>query len=56
MLQNTKGQLLVKWWAEPTLELLSTLVEIYEDEHFPIEMPDPETVRQFRMEQMGLKR
>ena len=23
------------------LELLSTLVELYEDEHYPIELPDP---------------
>ena len=36
------------------LELLSTLVEIYEDEHFPIEMPDPVTAIKFRMEQLGL--
>lgn len=36
------------------LELLSTLVEIYEDEHFPIGMPDPVSAIKFRMEQLGL--
>ncbi len=36
------------------LELLSTLVEVYEDEHYPIDMPDPVTAIKFRMEQMGL--
>jgi len=37
------------------LALPSTLVEIYEDEHFPIEMPDPVTAIKFRMQQLGLK-
>jgi HTH-type transcriptional regulator/antitoxin HigA len=36
------------------LELLSTLVEIFEDEHFPIGMPDPVSAIKFRMEQLGL--
>jgi HTH-type transcriptional regulator/antitoxin HigA len=36
------------------LELLSTLVEIYEDEHFPIDMPDPVSAIKFRMEQLEL--
>ena len=36
------------------LELLSTLVEIYEDKHFPISMPDPINAIKFRMEQLGL--
>ena len=36
------------------LELLSTLVEIYEDENFPIDMPDPISAVKFRMEQLGL--
>ena len=36
------------------LELLSTLVEIFEDEHFPIGMPDPLSAIKFRMEQLGL--
>ena len=36
------------------LELLSTLVELYENEHFPIEAPDPVSAIKFRMEQEGL--
>ena len=36
-------------------ELLVTLVEIYEEEHFPIDLPDPITAIRFRMEQVGLK-
>jgi HTH-type transcriptional regulator/antitoxin HigA len=35
------------------LELLSTLVELYEDEHYPINFPDPISAIQFRMEQLG---
>ncbi len=36
------------------LEVLSILVEKYEDEHFPINSPDPIESIKFRMEQMGL--
>ena len=36
------------------LEVLSALVEIYEDEWFPIDLPDPLTAIRFRMEQQGL--
>lgn len=36
------------------LEVLSILIEKYEDEHFPIELPDPITAIKFRMEQQGL--
>ena len=36
------------------LELLVTLVELYEKEHFPIEAPDPVSAIKFRMEQEGL--
>ena len=36
------------------LELLSTLVELYEKEHFPIDAPDPVSAIKFRMEQEGL--
>lgn len=35
------------------LEVLSILVEKYEDEHFPIGLPDPIEAIKFRMEQMG---
>jgi HTH-type transcriptional regulator / antitoxin HigA len=37
------------------LELLATLVEIYEDEVFPIDEPHPLEAIRFRMEQQGLK-
>lgn len=36
-------------------EVLSILIEKYEDEHYPIEMPDPIEAIKFRMEQMGMK-
>ena len=35
------------------LEVLGILIEKYEDEHFPIGMPDPIEAIKFRMEQMG---
>jgi HTH-type transcriptional regulator/antitoxin HigA len=36
------------------LELLTTLVEMYEDQHYPIGPPDPIDAIKFRMEQLGL--
>lgn len=38
------------------LDLLSFLVEKYEEEHFPIDLPDPLEAIKFRMEQQGLTR
>jgi HTH-type transcriptional regulator/antitoxin HigA len=35
------------------LEVLGILVDQYENEHFPIGMPDPIEAIKFRMEQMG---
>ena len=37
------------------LEILSILIDNYENENFPIGMPDPISAINFRMEQMGLK-
>lgn len=37
------------------LEILSIIIDNYEKENFPIEMPDPIAAINFRMEQMGLK-
>jgi len=37
------------------LELLTALVEMYEDRHYPISPPDPIDAIRFRMEQLGLK-
>lgn len=36
------------------LEVLATLVELYEEKHFPIGWPDPIEAIRFRMEQAGL--
>lgn len=35
------------------LEVLSMLIEKYEDAHFPIDLPDPVEAIKFRMEQSG---
>ncbi len=35
-------------------EVLSILIEKYEDEHYPIEAPDPIEAIKFRMEQMDM--
>ena len=35
------------------LEILGMLIEKYEKEHYPIEIPDPIEAIKFRMEQMG---
>lgn len=37
------------------IELLSLLVENYEQEHYPIGLPDPVEAIKFRMDQMNLK-
>ncbi len=37
------------------LEILTTLVEVYEKEHYKIDAPDPIEAIKFRMEQEGLK-
>lgn len=35
------------------LEILTTLVEAFEESHFPIDMPDPIEAIKFRLEQQG---
>ena len=37
------------------LEILAILIEKYEDEHYPIEAPDPIAAIKFIMEQLGYK-
>lgn len=37
------------------LEILSLLIEKYEDEKYPIDFPDPIEAIKFRMEQLGIK-
>jgi HTH-type transcriptional regulator/antitoxin HigA len=36
------------------LEILGILIENYEEEHFPVDSPDPIEALKFRMEQMGM--
>lgn len=36
-------------------EVLSLLIEKYEEENYPIELPDPIEAIKFRMEQLGMK-
>jgi HTH-type transcriptional regulator/antitoxin HigA len=38
------------------LDVLVTLIEAYEEEHYPIDPPDPIKAIKFRMEQQGLTR
>lgn len=40
--------------AGDELDILATLVEAYEDRHFPIDFPDPVSAIRFRMEQMEI--
>lgn len=38
------------------LDILATLVDAYENEHYPMDPPDPIEAIKFRMEQQGLNR
>lgn len=38
------------------LDVLATLIDAYEAEHYPMDPPDPIEAIKFRMEQLGLKR
>jgi HTH-type transcriptional regulator / antitoxin HigA len=38
------------------LDVLATLIDAYETEHYPIDPPDPIDAIMFRMEQQGLSR
>jgi HTH-type transcriptional regulator / antitoxin HigA len=38
------------------LDILATLIEAYETEHYPMDPPDPIEAIKFRMEQQGLTR
>ena len=38
------------------LDVLATLIDAYESQHFPIDPPDPVEAIKFRMEQQGLTR
>ena len=41
---------------EDVLDVLATLIDAYEEKHFPIDTPDPIEAIRFRMEQQGLDR
>ena len=38
------------------LDVLATLIDAYEAEHYPMDPPDPNKAIKFRMEQQGLTR
>lgn len=42
--------------AGDRLDVLATLIDAYEAEHFPMDPPDPIAAIKFRMEQQGLTR
>ncbi|HXQ50952.1 MAG TPA: transcriptional regulator [Stellaceae bacterium] len=42
--------------AGDRLDVLATLIDAYETEHFPMDPPDPVEAIRFRMEQQGLTR
>ena len=42
--------------SDDELDVLATLVNVYENEHYPIDAPDPIEAIKFRMEQLGLER
>jgi HTH-type transcriptional regulator/antitoxin HigA len=53
----------VRVWGAPSvtgggdrLDVLATLIDAYESEHFPMDPPDPIDAIRFRMEQQGLSR
>ena len=55
-------QQIQKLWGAPQgteagdlLDVLVTLVEVYESEYFPIDLPDPIEAIEFRLEQQGIK-
>ena len=56
------GELETLWGAKSgtvagdRLDVLATLIDAYETEHFPMDPPDPIEAIKFRMEQQGLTR
>jgi HTH-type transcriptional regulator/antitoxin HigA len=42
--------------AADELDVLATLIEAYEDKHYPMDPPDPIEAIKYRMEQQGLTR
>jgi len=58
---NTLNKIEILMDAKPNtaemdeLEVLTTLAEVYEEQHYKIELPNPIEAIKFRMEQEGLK-
>ncbi len=56
------GEVEILWGARSSsregdrLDVLATLIDVYETKHFPIDPPDPIEAIQFRMEQQGITR
>jgi HTH-type transcriptional regulator/antitoxin HigA len=44
------------WQSRDALDVLVTLIEAYEDKHYPMDPPDPIEAIKYRMEQQGLTR
>jgi HTH-type transcriptional regulator / antitoxin HigA len=42
--------------AGDRLDVLATLIDVYENQHYPMDPPDPIEAIKFRMEQQGLSR
>ncbi|MBN2648657.1 MAG: helix-turn-helix domain-containing protein [Prolixibacteraceae bacterium] len=55
LINSTENQIEPSSLEGEEIELLSLLVEKYEQEHFSIEAPNPVEAIKFRMEQMNLK-
>ena len=55
LINSTKNPIETNSPEGEEMELLSLLVEKYEQEHFPFEAPNPIEAIKFRMEQMNLK-
>jgi HTH-type transcriptional regulator/antitoxin HigA len=57
--ENALREIELLWGAEEgtadgdRLDVLTTLVEAYEENHFPMDMPDPIEAIKFRLEQRG---
>jgi HTH-type transcriptional regulator/antitoxin HigA len=60
--EEALGQVEILWGAPSgtpegdRLEVLATLIDAYEAEHYPMDPPDPIEAIKFRMEQQGLTR
>jgi HTH-type transcriptional regulator/antitoxin HigA len=60
--ERALGEVEVLWGAKAgtpkgdRLDILATLIEAYETEHYPMDPPDPIEAIKFRMEQQGLSR